>query len=113
MKSKEQLKSFTESLCITPVDWFKELKNAADENLPYSKELAKLSGSWVTCACGNQCAVFPRDMYGKPVDSVLESLGRKFHFYIIEGNWLSAMKVLCSIEERSSFLLDEIKKGKI
>ena len=72
-------------------------------------EARLLSSSWVTCACGNQCAIIPRDTNGEPTDEDLSDLGYDFHHRIDDGEYTEALKVLELIEKRSLTLIKEIK----
>jgi len=63
--------------------------------------------SWVTCACGNQCAAIPRDKKGMPDDWLLMDLGSEFARHIFTCKWGRAKRVLCMIEERSAVILNQ------
>ena len=69
------------------------------------EDACKHSGSWVTCACGNQCAVLPRSTDGEPSDELLSELGMDFHEAIGYQDALQARAVLSAIEQRSAYLL--------
>jgi hypothetical protein len=63
-------------------DWHKALSvDCNDMTDKYAQDLNVRSKSWVTCACGNQCAVIPRSNDGQPLDDMLEKLGAAFHNY--------------------------------
>ncbi len=113
-------KTYAETQNKPPFDW-----NAFFRKTKYSQleldEATALAGSWVTCACGNQCAVIPR--YGDaPTDNILRNLGVKFvgvisamRFWKSMGNPFEfakekkqAKKILEEIEDRSRVLIDEI-----
>lgn len=89
-----------------------QLKNASD-----------LASNWITCACGNQCAIIPRDLrYGNPRDGRLRKLGMDFSNAVcnLEDNYKtkkitkikSAQKkckvILAKIEERSAVIIKNI-----
>lgn len=76
------------------------------------KEAVALAGSWVTCACGNQCAIIPRDSYGEPLDVVLADLGFEFNNLIGKRKYTAALKTLEKIEKRSIELIKQIKTDK-
>lgn len=62
-------------------DWNKALSYQRVLPAAILKEMADLASSWVTCACGNQCAIIPR--HGDcPDDTGLARLGGKFSEYI-------------------------------
>ena len=65
----------------------------------------KLAASWVTCACGNQCAALPRDSGGQPQDLVLRRLGMQFMEAIDTAERDKARYILAQIEARSAVLL--------
>lgn len=66
---------------------------------------------WVTCACGNQCAIIPRDDIGSPYDDELQTLGVRFTGLI--GRWRrkDAWNVLQQIERRSAQLIHQLTKS--
>ncbi len=90
------------------------------------KELVKaedLANRWVTCACGNQCAIIARDDDNEPYDYRLSNLGGKFAdnltnmrirwtYGVETGNFSyfrrakeKAVETLKKIEERSTILI--------
>ena len=89
-----------------PIDWYAEL--TADK-IDWEK-LGDLSGDWVTCACGNQCDIIPRDWIGEPIDDELSSLGYKFNDAVCDRLSESAIQILHRIEIRSQELIDRIHK---
>lgn len=97
-------KTYAETRGEPPFDWWKALDNptAFADN-----ELAVKAGAWVTCACGNQCAIIPRFQDGQPKDDELDSLGMRFYAAVESGNWSLAKITLRQIESRSSFLISE------
>ncbi len=108
-----------------PFDWSAFLQKT--EFTPKETEDAFfLSGSWVTCACGNQCDVIPRDFKGEPEDCALHELGMVFYRHIrgmniitrddredhvgltFEQHRVKAIATLRLIESRAQFLIDQI-----
>lgn len=89
-------------------DWRKALKKAISRKQKRSPSLTAKSKSWVTCACGNQCAVIPRDSAGGPRDNRLNRLGVVFYEHVSEGRFENGLKTLEEIEKRSSELLSVI-----
>ena len=72
-----------------------------------------LSRSWVTCACGNLCKSIPRYWYNKsPKDDVLQALGTRFHYALLQKDREAAKAALKNIEHRSSEILAEIHHSK-
>jgi hypothetical protein len=67
------------------------------------------SSKWVTCACGNQCASIPRDLYGEPKDQLLRGYGNDFGYAILTRNVPHAKILLNKIEKRSQQILNEIQ----
>lgn len=66
--------------------------------------------SWVTCACGNQCAIIPRTPAGRPLDPWLAAAGNYFPEAIEDGesdNYLLAERALKSIEQYSERVIRE------
>lgn len=72
------------------------------------KKLRVAAASWVTCACGEQCATIPRDLSGKPKDKELTMAGLKFNFAIEAEDRAEARHWLNIIEQRSADLIKEI-----
>lgn len=81
------MKKYVETKSKTPFDWVTFLsRNCKDMTEKELEKATKLSQSWVTCACGNQCAIIPRAKkdsddfkYGEPLDETLGNLGSDFH----------------------------------
>ena len=75
-------------------------------------ELAQKAGDWVTCACGNQCAIIPRYEDGEPKDKVLSLLGSAEGFYgaIKDRDKKYAIELLEMIELRSAVLIKRLSK---
>lgn len=89
--------------------WYQELYKR-DINWSSLKELAK---SWVTCACGHQCAIIPRQENGVPIDSELAELGSDFYEAISLRNTTQAIRILQQIEKRSTFLIQQIQNANL
>jgi len=99
------MKIYSESEGKTPFNWFEALNS---ENIDWNL-LCDLSSSWVTCACGNQCAIIPRHYFdGEPVDKILNNLGYDFNEVISERQPIKALNILAKIEIRSAELIKEI-----
>jgi hypothetical protein len=82
-----------------------DFDNTWDREYAIVVERAK---SWVTCSCGNQCAIIPRDSYdGRPLDEELHHLGTKFYQAIKNGQWKGAKSALSKIEKRSAKLISK------
>lgn len=91
------------------------------------QEANVLSGSWVTCACGNLCDAIPRCPDGSPWDEKLFELGMKFDNditmmlhtrntqVVFERYKRYSIETLNSIEKRSGEILQiiEIKNRKL
>jgi len=89
------------------VDWVKELNNVSTD--ADWKRLEKFSQNWVTCACGNQCAIIPRlKANGEPKDDALRYLGIEFHGFIRNKDKHMAILYLQIIEERAAVLINKI-----
>ena len=77
-----------------------------DTRKRFKKEI-KLAGEWVTCACGNQCSILPRDEVGEPKDDYLSELGSDFYYEVNDLDWKAAKLTLKAIEKRSAQLIAE------
>ena len=121
---KKTTVTYSERRGKAPFDWH-EFLNRKSYSRKELNEAVELSVSWITCACGNQCDVIPRDYDGKPFDDKLERLGFNFYMKIKEirnvtivGNFENiennlkndALKLLMNIERRSATLIRKIKK---
>jgi hypothetical protein len=101
------MKTYSERKKKPPFDWNKFLDRAINDQIT-DKEYDKacdLSADWVTCACGNQCEILPRDEDGEPLDGELYSFGLTFNKEIEEQKYKDAKKTLDRIEKRSTKLI--------
>lgn len=124
MATTKKVKTYVETQREKPINWFEELQKAT--SLKEIRTLKHLSGSWVTCACGNQCEVIPRDGLGEPRDEILAELGYEFHQIVngmldskvakykekVEFYRESAIETLHKIEKRSAVLIRQVNKKK-
>ena len=118
------MKKYSEYNRKKPFDWYTFLnkKTYTQKELDKAQDLA---GSWVTCACGNQCTIIPRDEEGCPLDEVLRNLGLEFteklvdmdtyfkkesHSSIFELSRKDALKILDKIEKRSTLIINKTVK---
>ncbi|PRP68133.1 hypothetical protein [Nonlabens agnitus] len=108
--------SYAESQGEKPFDWYSFLnkENISDQEW---QDAIMLSNDWVTCACGNQCNIIPREdegLYyrhnGRPKDNLLSDLGGKFHGLIKRRYATKAIVVLQEIENRSAYLIAQIQQ---
>ena len=93
-----------------PFDWNRFLDHAINKKEPTQREWRKavsLAQSWVTCACGNQCSILPREKDGEPVDQELSQLGLEFAWNIQSKEWTYAYKILQKIEKLSAKLIQK------
>ncbi len=108
-----------------PFDWNAFLANPCQKmDCGELLHASTLAGSWVTCACGNQCAVLPRNENAAPQDGTLYELGKSFSSLIdrlqekcLQGDCEAgeryrerAQECLEHIELRSAELLMELAK---
>ena len=105
---------------LKPINWFDELGVEETENGEFYlnnqepadwNRLRVLSGQWVTCACGAQCAIIPRNTEGEPLDWELKQLGLAFHTAIDLENRSEAFDILMDIETRSIKLMNQINEN--
>lgn len=118
--SQIQLQPYSVSQGKKETDWWAELtileqlKQKGQENwtkeehIKYS-ELCSLAGQWVTCACGNQCSIIPRE-HGVPNDHILFDEGINFSSHVDSLNVERAAETLERIEVRSERLIKQILK---
>src|SRR6266853_2146737 len=103
-------KTFAETQGIAPFDWNKALDDviSVSPDNDTCNYLANKAESWVTCACGNQCAIIPRyDDEGEPRDCDLADLGYKFYSSVGAKNFIKAKTILRDIEARSAILIKQ------
>lgn len=100
-------KTYVEVRGKKPFNWYKALN---EKEIDW-EDLKNMASNWVTCACGNQCDVIPRDFKGEPEDSVLSALGghRGFYGAIIKEDVKEALCFLNLIEVYSAKLIKKIK----
>lgn len=106
-------KTYCETRGEKPFDWNRELDEliaGRSGSLTDDRRL-DMAFHWVTCACGNQCAIIPRLSIehnpGAPEDNQLAHLGMRFHDDITCRAWLGAKQTLARIEARSAILIAE------
>lgn len=106
------MKSYTEKQNNKPFDWNKFLNQPHISEKEWS-DAAELSKSWVTCACGSQCYIIPRNDSGKPDDEILSYLGgdNGFHDAIRNENKEEALNFLELIEIRSAYLINQEREN--
>jgi hypothetical protein len=68
------------------------------------------AASWITCACGNQCSILPRDQVGAPEDKELASLGLDFYRQVNAWDAPTARLTLEKIEKRSAYLIAQMNE---
>ncbi len=112
-------KTYSEFQGIPAFDWNRELDRLIDGGELSRQEYLELidkAGSWVTCACGNQCSIIPRAKQngdggryrGAPLDETLYLLGCDFlNEAVGEKDWMFAKDILVRIEHRSAQLIRE------
>lgn len=106
-------KTYAETQGQPAFDWRTTLDKAINRDLgdglneDEHEALIELAQGWVTCACGNQCAIIPRDINGQPRDENLIRLGARFFYAIEDGEWEYAKEVLEQIEARSDILIKQ------
>ena len=102
------MQTYAESKAENPFDW-NEFLNKKHISKREWKEAEVLSSNWVTCACGNQCDIIPREFGGNPKDLQLACFGLDFNFQIKQRDIEEAKDTLRLIEERSAQVIAEIK----
>lgn len=104
------MKTYAETRGEEPFDWWDALDNPGKYD-----DLSANAGSWVTCACGNQCRVIPRHTgfmaVGEPKDRTLKILGFDFLDQVTDRDYTAAKQTLRKIEARSVELIAEIKSA--
>jgi len=110
--------TYSEKNGRSPFNWTKFLDRAINGKATFSEKLSAFhrSTSWVTCACGNQCNIIPRDEFGAPLDSTLRELGSPFNGFtdaISKEDYKKAKSLLLKIEKRSAYLIKKELAPKI
>ena len=106
------MKSYSEKKGKTAFDWNSFLQNPPEKGSEDHSNSSNLSGSWVTCACGNLCDIIPRSILGRPEDFLLEKLGFIFHEYVNAADFINAKNTLYLIEKRSEEIIFELTNPK-
>lgn len=112
-------KTYAETMGQPAFDWNLFLDRADAGEIAYEgkeyKVACHLSGSWTSCACGNECAVIPRYDDGSPIDCELWEDGVAFYREIARADWVEARLTLARIESRSAILIAEelAKRGTV
>lgn len=117
------MKTYAESRNVPTFDWNDFLRRAKANQITQteSEDASVVAGSWVSCACGNQCDAIPRykesdlveageefTQIGEPKDAELSRLGMIFHRLIEAVAWDSASQTLEKIEIRAKEILDAL-----
>jgi len=104
-------KTFAETQGKPAFDWIKALNNPPKACSEEHIALAAMARSWVTCACGNQCAIIPRrnidGVPGSPLDKDLRDLGVVFYTNVRMARWGEAKTTIIKIEARAEILIKE------
>lgn len=105
-------KSYCATEGCAPFDWPAFLDNPPELHSPEHLGAIGLAYRWVSCACGQQCAIIPRydsddEGYspGCPIDGTLAQLGGSFATLIFSAYWSQARVTLAGIEARSAVLI--------
>lgn len=109
-------KTYTEKEDHESFDWRKELLLCIKDPLLTGEDHRRLvlkAKEWPTCAVGNQCSIIPRNCDGAPMDNELAAYGISFLNKVNSRDFHGAISVLNYIEERSSFLIKQIKMNTI
>lgn len=114
------MKTYAEAEGKEPFDWnaFLSKTSVTWEELLSARERAR---SWITCACGNQCDIIPRNTHGVPEDSILHTHGAEFSECLDRSYnctteklavlyFPTARAILAVIEKRSAELIAELTK---
>ena len=102
------MQTYAETKGVKPFDWKIELEKCIETKLESTYNLTIEANRWITCACGNQCDIIPREKNGAPKDEFLASEGVDFYNYVSLGLWGKALETLDKIEQRSNELIKEI-----
>jgi hypothetical protein len=122
LKNQRRLKSIQKYLNVnlksikitnrSRFNWWLAIQYAEKtQDSDFKDQLAHLASDWVTCACGNQCAIIPRHFTGAPEDDVLYEEGKNFYEYVESEDWAKAKETLKKIEERSAEVIAETERG--
>ena len=108
------MKTYCESKKEKAIDWNSIVEKLINNDFTENEltEWKSLSKDWVTCACGNQCEIIPRGENGHPLDIFLWKYGNDFFYDIHNARYNNAKDLLFHIEQRSSFLINEINEQK-
>ncbi len=109
------MKTYAQTRGDKSFNWNKFLNREYISESEWIKAEAR-AGSWVTCACGNQCSIIPRETNGMPKDKTLSTLGGGdggFYSAIKNRDVESARHLLHMIELRSAFLIEATKKQEL
>jgi|TARA_R110000824_G_scaffold2419_11_gene11311 hypothetical protein len=102
------MQTYQEQQRGTETDWNEFLNRPKRSELEWQSK-AETASSWVTCACGNQCAIIPRVFSdgGKPEDRALAKLGMQFYRQVNARKRKAAIETLRKIEIRSAQLIHD------
>jgi hypothetical protein len=109
-----KLPTYAESQGVKNFNWFNFLTKPSITQIEWEEARVRAQ-SWVTCACGNQCAAIERDGDGQPEDLVLQTIGGKKGFFgaIKDKDVDAALHFLRLIEMQSGWLLQQKREAVI
>lgn len=111
------MKTYSEKYETAPIDWHDRIDRLDTMLAGEIIDSANAAASWITCACGNQCAAIPRAPDGEPLDVELWGHGLEFanlwsdviHTSACYSLYQKRLKAcLARIEKRSTELLTEL-----
>jgi hypothetical protein len=111
--------TFAKSRNKRKINWRKIISNPNIDLSDYGDYM----DDWTTCFCGQLSVKIPRKsnddprIYGVPLDDVLQALCGEtaidiFISAMYDGNRANLLNLLSLVEQRSEFILSEIKKTK-
>lgn len=111
-------RTYAETTGRAPLDWNKWLDDAIEKTPDRDGlyDAVMRAREWTTCACGNQCAIIPRDEYGEPLDEELAALGSAFYACLNTASFdpelapcklCEAKTILGDIEARAAAVIKE------
>lgn len=103
------MKTYAETNKMKKFNWYDFLNRAIKGKITNSEvaNAQDYARDWVTCACGNQCSIIPRDEDGEPWDNTLSELGGNFSYEVDDCRWKEALNILNKIEKRSALLINK------
>lgn len=100
--------TYSETKGKPPINWWDRIERLDTVDEEEYLQWCEDAKDWITCACGSQCDIIPRNEFGVPVNYDLKSFGDSFCVFIRNRRKDKSTWALKNIEHISNRLINEI-----